>query len=136
MQPFSFATTAQILCESGSATRLGELCRERGAQRVLIVTDPGITRLNMLDGVLPGFGQQRPNDWGLGFEIRNGKIPHWTAADNSPRTFGHFGQSGTFIWVDPAVDLALVVLTDRDFGDWTHQLWPQVSEAVLAEFSA
>ncbi|WP_447744665.1 iron-containing alcohol dehydrogenase [Pseudomonas nicosulfuronedens] len=55
MQPFSFATTAQILCESGSAARLGELCRERGAQRVLIVTDPGITRLNMLDGVLPGF---------------------------------------------------------------------------------
>jgi len=87
-----------------------------------------------LDGVLPGFGQQRPNDWGLGFEIRNGKIPHWTAADNSPRTFGHFGQSGTFIWVDPAVELALVVLTDRDFGDWTHQLWPAVSEAVLCEF--
>ncbi|WP_193452824.1 iron-containing alcohol dehydrogenase [Pseudomonas nitroreducens] len=57
MQPFSFATTAQILCESGSATRLGELCRERGAQRVLIVTDPGITRLNMLDGVLPGFAK-------------------------------------------------------------------------------
>ncbi|WP_152219383.1 iron-containing alcohol dehydrogenase [Pseudomonas sp. SCB32] len=55
MQPFSFATTAQILCESGSAARLGELCRERGAQRVLVVTDPGITRLNMLDGVLPGF---------------------------------------------------------------------------------
>lgn len=55
MQPFSFATTAQILCESGSAARLGELCRERGAQRVLIVTDPGITRLSMLDGVLPGF---------------------------------------------------------------------------------
>ncbi|MDF3867704.1 iron-containing alcohol dehydrogenase [Pseudomonas denitrificans (nom. rej.)] len=55
MQPFSFATTAQILCESGSAARLGELCRERGAQRVLLVTDPGITRLNMLDGVLPGF---------------------------------------------------------------------------------
>ncbi|MCP1648770.1 iron-containing alcohol dehydrogenase [Pseudomonas nitroreducens] len=57
MQPFSFATTAQILCESGSAARLGELCRERGAQRVLIVTDPGITRLNMLDGVLPGFAE-------------------------------------------------------------------------------
>lgn len=55
MQPFSFATTAQILCESGSAARLGELCRERGAQRVIIVTDPGITRLNMLEGVLPGF---------------------------------------------------------------------------------
>ncbi|MBB2495731.1 iron-containing alcohol dehydrogenase [Aquipseudomonas ullengensis] len=55
MQPFSFATTAQILCESGSAVRLAELCRERGAQRVLIVTDPGITRFGLLNGVLPGF---------------------------------------------------------------------------------
>ena len=55
MQPFSFATTAQILCESGSAVRLGALCRERGADRVLIVSDPGITRLGLLDGVLPGF---------------------------------------------------------------------------------
>ena len=55
MQPFSFATTAQILCESGSAARLGALCRERGADRVLIVSDPGITRLGLLDGVLPGF---------------------------------------------------------------------------------
>lgn len=55
MQPFSFATTAQILCESGSAQRLASLCQERGAQRVLIVTDPGITRFGLLDGVLPGF---------------------------------------------------------------------------------
>lgn len=57
MIPFSFATTAQIICESGSAARLGELCRERGAQRVMIVTDPGITRLGLLDSVLPGFAQ-------------------------------------------------------------------------------
>ncbi|MDH4570354.1 iron-containing alcohol dehydrogenase [Pseudomonas sp. BN414] len=55
MQPFSFATTAQILCESGSATRLADLCRERDAQRVLLVTDPGITRLGMLDDILLGF---------------------------------------------------------------------------------
>ncbi len=55
MQPFSFATTAQILCESGSATRLADLCRERDAQRVLLVTDPGITRLGLLDDILLGF---------------------------------------------------------------------------------
>lgn len=55
MQPFSFATTAQILCETGAAQRLASLCRERGARRVLIVTDPGITRFGLLDGVLPGF---------------------------------------------------------------------------------
>lgn len=57
MHSFSFSTTAQILCERGAAQRLGALCRERGAQTVLIVTDPGITKLSMLDAVLPGFAQ-------------------------------------------------------------------------------
>lgn len=57
MLPFSFATTAQILCETGASRRLAELCRERGAQRVLIVTDPGISRLGLLAEVLPGFAR-------------------------------------------------------------------------------
>lgn len=57
MHPFSFATTAQILCESGASLRLAELCRERGARRVLIVTDPGITRLGLLEALLPGFAR-------------------------------------------------------------------------------
>lgn len=70
-----------------------------------------------LSGVLPGFGTQRPNDWGLGFEIKNGKSPHWTGSANSGGTYGHFGQSGTFLWVDPQAELALVALTDRKFGD-------------------
>lgn len=86
-----------------------------------------------LSGVLPGFGAQRPNDWGLGFEIRGGKSPHWTGTANSVRTYGHFGQTGTFIWVDPARNLALVVLTDRDFDEWAKPLWPALSDQVLAE---
>jgi CubicO group peptidase (beta-lactamase class C family) len=90
---------------------------------------PGLT------GVLPGFGVQRPNDWGLGFEIRDAKSPHWTGSANSARTYGHFGQSGTFLWVDPDADLALVVLTDRNFGDWAYDLWPTLSDGVLREFA-
>jgi CubicO group peptidase (beta-lactamase class C family) len=89
-----------------------------------------------LDGVLPGYGVQRPNDWGLGFELRDTKSPHWTGSANSSATFGHFGQSGTFIWADPVAGLALVVLTDRDFGDWAHPLWPAISDGVLREFGA
>lgn len=89
-----------------------------------------------LDGVLPGFGRQTPNDWGLGFEIRDHKSPHWTGSANSPRTFGHFGQSGTFVWVDPDAGVACVVLTDRDFGDWARDAWPEFSDAVLAEVRA
>ncbi|UYM04262.1 serine hydrolase domain-containing protein [Solicola gregarius] len=86
-----------------------------------------------LDGVLPGFGRQRPNDWGLGFELRDGKDPHWTGASSSPETFGHFGQSGTFLWVDPRAGAACVVLTDRDFGPWAAEAWPVLTDAILAE---
>lgn len=87
-----------------------------------------------LDGVLPGYGVQRPNDWGLGFEIRDAKSPHWTGAHNSPRTYGHFGQAGGFIWADPERELALVALTNRDFGEWALQPWPAFSDAVVAEY--
>ena len=89
-----------------------------------------------LDGVLPGYGVQRPNDWGLGFEIRDSKSPHWTGAKNSARSYGHFGQSGTFIWADPEARLALVVLTDRDFGDWALPTWPVLADAVISEYGA
>jgi alcohol dehydrogenase len=55
MHPFSFATTAQIICEAGAAHRLAALSAERGAKAVLIVTDPGISKLGLLAEVLPGF---------------------------------------------------------------------------------
>jgi CubicO group peptidase (beta-lactamase class C family) len=86
-----------------------------------------------LVGVLPGIGRQSPNDWGLGVEIRDHKSPHWTGSRNSPRTYGHFGGSGTFLWVDPEVGVALACLTDREFGDWALEEWPVLSDAVLAE---
>ncbi len=86
-----------------------------------------------LVGVLPGLGRMEPNDWGLTFELRDGKAPHWTGARNSRRTFGHFGASGTFLWVDPEERLACGVLTGRRFGDWAKQSWPVLSDAVLAE---
>ncbi|MCF7200935.1 iron-containing alcohol dehydrogenase [Pseudomonas oligotrophica] len=58
MHPFSFATTAQLICEPGAAARLATLCREREARSVLIVSDPGIARLGLLDGLLPGFAAE------------------------------------------------------------------------------
>jgi CubicO group peptidase (beta-lactamase class C family) len=86
-----------------------------------------------LVGVLPGLGRMEPNDWGLTFELRDAKSPHWTGSRNSERTFGHFGASGTFIWVDPDAGLACGVLTDRRFGDWAKEAWPAFSDAVLAD---
>ena len=85
-----------------------------------------------LRGVLPGVGRFDPLDWGLGFEIRDGKTPHWTGTRNSPRTFGHFGASGAFLWVDPDAGLALACLPERPFGPWALEAWPALSDAVLA----
>jgi CubicO group peptidase (beta-lactamase class C family) len=86
-----------------------------------------------LVGVLPGFGRMDPNDWGLGFELRDAKQPHWTGDRNSPRTFGHFGRRGTFLWVDPEAEVACACLTNLPFGDWAKEAWPRLSDAVLTE---
>ncbi|TMK60864.1 MAG: beta-lactamase family protein [Actinobacteria bacterium] len=88
-----------------------------------------------LAGVLPDLGRMDPNDWGLGFELRDEKSPHWTGTRNSPRTFGHFGGCGTFLWVDPDADLALGCLTDLDFGPWALEVWPRLSDAVFSQTS-
>lgn len=89
-----------------------------------------------LDGVLPGFGRLAPNDWGLGFELRDAKSPHWTGSRNSPQTFGHFGSregTATFLWVDPEAGLACAALADLSFGDWAKEAWPRLADGVLSE---
>jgi CubicO group peptidase (beta-lactamase class C family) len=85
-----------------------------------------------LAGVLPGVGRFDPLDWGLGFELKHDKVPHWTGGRNAPSTFGHFGGSGTFLWVDPVLDVTLACLTDREYGPWALEAWPRFSDAVIA----
>jgi CubicO group peptidase (beta-lactamase class C family) len=86
-----------------------------------------------LAGVIPDLGRFDPNDWGLGFELKDGKQPHFSGTLTSPRTFGHWGGSGTFFWVDPERSLALAVLTDLEFGEWAKEAWPVLSDAVVRE---
>ncbi len=124
---------------SGTIAGLGAVARElldpaRIARETL--DEASTVQVPGLVGVLPGFGRQDPNDWGLGFEIRDAKAPHWTGSRNSPRTFGHFGRSGTFLWVDPDAGLTLACLTDLPFGDWAAEAWPRLADDVLAELVA
>jgi CubicO group peptidase (beta-lactamase class C family) len=91
-----------------------------------------------LAGIVPGVGRYEQCPWGLGFEVRGNKSPHWTGTRNSPRTFGHFGGSGTMFWVDPDLDLAVVALADRDFDEWAGAAlagWSELSDAVIAEYT-
>ncbi|MCL4445998.1 MAG: beta-lactamase family protein [Actinobacteria bacterium] len=84
-----------------------------------------------LDGVLPGIGLLRPCDWGLGFELKDMKVPHWTGATNSASTFGHFGQAGGFLWVDPEAGVSCGALSDRTFGPWALAAWPSFADDVI-----
>ncbi len=89
--------------------------------------------LGDLDGVLPGFGRQEPNPWGLGFEIRGRKHPHWTGTSANPATFGHFGAAGTFVWIDPNRERFAVALTDTAFGPWAAEVWPPFNDLLLQQ---
>jgi CubicO group peptidase (beta-lactamase class C family) len=84
-----------------------------------------------LAGVLPGYGRQNPNDWGLGIEVRGRKSPHWMPATVSPAAFGHFGQSGSFVWVDRRAGVSAVALTGVAFGPWAAEAWPRSSARWL-----
>lgn len=92
-------------------------------------------QLSDLGGVLPGWGRQEPCPWGLGPELRGTKAPHWTGATASAATFGHFGGTGTLLWIDPQVDVTCIALCEQEFGEWAVEAWPPFSDAVRAAYS-
>jgi CubicO group peptidase (beta-lactamase class C family) len=133
------ATTLPGSAAAGGTSTVEDLARvahellvPSGLLHVSTLADATSVQYPGLRGVLPGFGPQNPNDWGLGFEIRDSKHPHWTGSHNSPRTYGHFGQSGSMMWVDPDARIALIALADRPFGEWAAQAWPRLADDVLA----
>ena len=85
-----------------------------------------------VSGIVPGVGSFDPCPWGLGFEIRGQKTPHWTGTHNSAATFGHFGGIGTFLWVDPVADVACAMLAEKEFDEWGLTYWPAFNDEILA----
>jgi CubicO group peptidase (beta-lactamase class C family) len=75
-------------------------------------------------------------DWGLGFDLRSTKEPSWMGETAGPASFGHFGGSGTFLWVDPVLDRACVALAEREFDEWALAAWIPFNDALLAELRA
>ena len=88
-----------------------------------------------LSGVLPDHGRFDPLDWGLGVQL-NTSPPSWMGARTSSAAFGHFGGTGTFLWVDPAAAVVCAALTTREFGEWAKDAWPRFSDSVLDELGA
>ena len=85
-----------------------------------------------LSGVLPDHGRFDPLDWGLGVQL-NTRPPSWMGSRTSSRAFGHFGGTGTFLWVDPVARVVCAALTTREFDEWAKEAWPLFADAVISE---
>ena len=57
MEPFVFATTAQIVFRPGGASDLGRIVDGRCGSRVLLVTDAGLRRLGLCDAALQSLSE-------------------------------------------------------------------------------
>jgi CubicO group peptidase (beta-lactamase class C family) len=119
----SVADLGRLLIELARPSLLGATT----ATREHSVAWPG------LGGVLPGFGSFDPCDWGLGPEVKGQKTPHWTGARFGPATFGHFGQAGGFLVIEPALGIGVATLGDAPFGPWAPRAWPQLLDSVAEE---
>lgn len=72
--------------------------------------------------------------WGLGWEVASDKRQHWTGSLRSPRTFCHWGQSGTLVWADPERELVLAVFANRTvLKPWPLRppRWSALSDALV-----
>lgn len=96
----------------------------------LMVSQPG------LRGVVPGYGSFDDNQWGLGFERKGVKSPHWLDDSFSPDTAGHFGGQGSFLFIDRSRDLAAAFLSGVTFGEDHKRIWPGLTAEIATRYGA
>lgn len=89
-----------------------------------------------LKGVVPGYGSFDDNQWGLGFELKGAKSPHWLGDSFPPETAGHFGGQGSFFLVDRSRDLAAAFLSGVAFGEEHKRIWPPLTDEIVARYGA
>ena len=85
-----------------------------------------------LPGTVPGVGSWSNLAWGLGFDVRGSRTPHWTGSVLSARASSHFGASGTLAWLDPEFGLGCVVLANRgSYSGWWREPWALLTERIV-----
>jgi CubicO group peptidase (beta-lactamase class C family) len=117
------------------------LARGESAGRALLAPETVDEMLAPQFGPLPGgvggVGEWTDLCWGLGFDVRGRREPHWAGASLSPRAASHFGASGTLAWLDPERGVGLVALANRGtYSGWWREPWSALGAAVTAAAAA
>ncbi len=89
-----------------------------------------------LRGLVPGYGSFADNQWGLGFELKGTKSPHWLSDSLPPETAGHFGAQGSFLFIDRSRDIAAAFLSGVPFGEDHKRIWPALTEEIVARYGS
>ncbi|UYO97380.1 beta-lactamase family protein [Microbacterium sp. M28] len=89
-----------------------------------------------LRGIVPGYGPFADNQWGLGFELKGAKSPHWLSDSFPPETAGHFGAQGSFLFIDRSRDLAAAFLSGVPFGDEHKRIWPPLTDEIVTRYGS
>jgi CubicO group peptidase (beta-lactamase class C family) len=90
-----------------------------------------------LPGGVNGVGEWPDLCWGLGFDVRGHREPHWSGPSLSARASSHFGASGTLAWLDPEIGIGLVALASRGtYAGWWQEPWAALGAAVTAAAAA
>lgn len=112
------------------------LCEMRDPQLIdpAIHTQLTTPHIESLPGIVPGWGSFAPNLWGIGYEI-HGTKNHWMGSQLSERSYGHFGMSGSFVVHDPEKNISLACKSSQDFGPWAKDVWPDMVNNIVREYS-
>jgi CubicO group peptidase (beta-lactamase class C family) len=116
-----FGTAAALLKVSGAWLR-----SYHGVDDFL---DPAVARRFTARQSTPG------SSWGLGWDTPS--APSSSGRYFSARSFGHLGFTGTSVWVDPTIELEIVLLSNRVHVDPDNakiqQFRPLIHDAVYEE---
>ncbi|MBI1802720.1 MAG: beta-lactamase family protein, partial [Chloroflexi bacterium] len=132
-----------IMATASDVALFFQMFLHRGQANGRAVIAPATARLMTtnhtagLRGGIEGFMTWDNCAWGLGFDLRADKRPHFSGEFTSPQTFGHSGVAGTFAWADPERDLICVMLANRLLHNlWNFPRWSRFSTAVTASVIA
>lgn len=108
------AGNAGLFGAAEDVAMLGELWRRGGELSGVRLLSESVVRLGSSDQTTT-----HDDGRGLGWDINRlpatgvPATPHSCGSLLSPRTYGHTGFTGTSLWIDPANDLEVVLLTNR-----------------------
>jgi CubicO group peptidase (beta-lactamase class C family) len=105
-----------LLTTPADLARFGQMMLGEGRLGDVQIVSPSAIRAatrNQLEAMrdVPA-DDRRTRPWGLGWRL------NWTASANfgdflGPRSYGHWGATGTLMWLDPDLDACVVLLTTK-----------------------